>query len=103
MATAYVVQATEILLPAVSDAWWAAAISSMLFGSMFVGIAALTLTYAREVTGARRADLAIGLLTAVYGAGQVLGPLVAAHLAKMRATLDLPSLLPRPWLLWAAC
>jgi MFS family permease len=81
LAAAYVVQATGILLPAVSDAWWAAATSSTLFGSTFVGIAALTLTYAREVTGARRASLAIGLLTAVYGAGQVLGPLVAAHLA----------------------
>jgi MFS family permease len=81
LAAAYVVQATGILLPAVSDAWWAAAASALLFGSTFVGIAALTLTYAREVTGARRAGLAIGLLTAVYGAGQVLGPLVAAHLA----------------------
>ena len=81
LAAAYVVQATGIILPVVSDAWWAAAASALLFGSTFVGIAALTLTYAREVTGARRAGLAIGLLTAVYGAGQVLGPLVAAHLA----------------------
>jgi MFS family permease len=31
--------------------------------------------------GTRRAGLAIGLLTAVYGVGQVVGPLVAAHLA----------------------
>lgn len=81
LTAAYVVQATGIILPAVSDAWWAAATSSMLFGITFVGIAALTLTYAQEVTGARRAGLAIGLLTAVYGAGQVLGPLVAAYLA----------------------
>jgi MFS family permease len=81
LGASYIVQATGILLPAVSDAWWAAAASAALFGSTFVGIAALTLTYAREVTGARRAGLAIGLLTAVYGAGQVLGPLVAARLA----------------------
>ena len=81
LGAAYIVQATGILLPAVSDAWWAAAASAALFGSTFVGIAALTLTYAREVTGARRAGLAIGLLTAVYGAGQVLRPLVAARLA----------------------
>jgi MFS family permease len=81
LTAAYVVQATGIILPAVSDAWWAAATSSMLFGITFVGIAALTLTYAQEVTGARTAGLAIGLLTAVYGAGQVLGPLVAAYLA----------------------
>jgi MFS family permease len=81
LAAAYVVQATGIILPAVSDAWWAAAASALLFGGTFVGIAALTLTYAREVTGAHRAGLAIGLLTAAFGAGQVLGPLVAAHLA----------------------
>ena len=81
LGAAYIVQATGIILPAVSGAWWAAATSSMLFGGTFVGIAALTLTYAREVTGARRAGLAIGLLTAVYGIGQVLGPLVAAYLA----------------------
>ena len=81
LGAAYGVQAIGILLPAVSDAWWAAAASALLFGGTFVGIAALTLTYARQVTGAHRAGLAIGLLTAVYGTGQVLGPLVAAHLA----------------------
>jgi MFS family permease len=81
LAAAYVVQATGIILPAVSDAWWAAAASALLFGGTFVGIAALTLTYAREVTGGRRSGLAIGLLTAAFGVGQVLGPLVAAALA----------------------
>jgi MFS family permease len=44
LGAAYIVQATGILLPAVSDAWWATAASAALFGSTFVGIAALTLT-----------------------------------------------------------
>jgi predicted MFS family arabinose efflux permease len=81
LVAAYAGQATGILLPAVSDAKWAAACSALLFGGTFVGIAALTLTYAREVTGGRRSGLAIGLLTAAFGVGQVLGPLVAAALA----------------------
>ena len=81
LVAAYAGQATGILLPAVSEAKWAAACSALLFGGTFVGIAALTLTYAREVTGGRRSGLAIGLLTAAFGVGQVLGPLVAAALA----------------------
>jgi len=81
LVAAYAGQATGILLPAVSEATWAAACSALLFGGTFVGIAALTLTYAREVTGGRRSGLAIGLLTAAFGVGQVLGPLVAAALA----------------------
>jgi predicted MFS family arabinose efflux permease len=81
LVAAYAGQATGILLPTVSDAKWAAACSALLFGGTFVGIAALTLTYAREITGERRSGLAIGLLTAAFGVGQVLGPLVAAALA----------------------
>jgi hypothetical protein len=44
-------------------------------------IAALTLTHDRQLTGTRGTSLPIGLLTAIFGVGQVLGPLVAAHLA----------------------
>ena len=53
----------------------------MLFGGTFTGITALTLPYARRLAGPRGTSLAIGLLTTVYGIGQVLGPLVAARLA----------------------
>src|SRR3712207_5765694 len=81
LVAAYAGQATGVLLPAASEAKWAAACSALLFGGTFVGIAALTLTYAREVTGGRRSGLAIGLLTAAFGVGQVLGPLAAAALA----------------------
>jgi predicted MFS family arabinose efflux permease len=78
---AYPAQAAGIALPVVSAAWWAATGSAVLFGGTVMGIVALTLTYAREQVGPRKAGLAIGSLTAVYGIGQALGPLVAAALA----------------------
>jgi MFS family permease len=81
LGAAYAAQAAGILLLVVSSTWWAAAASGMLLGGTFVGISALTLTYARQFVGGRRAGFAIGLLTAAYGVGQVVGPLVAARLA----------------------
>jgi MFS family permease len=78
---ALALQAFGILLPALSSAWWAAAGSAVLFGGTFMGITAMTLTHARGLAGASGGGLAIGLLTAVFGVGQVLGPLVAAHMA----------------------
>lgn len=81
LGTAFILQAFGIFLPALSSAWWAAAGSAVLFGGTFTGITALTLPYARQLAGPRGTSLAIGLLTAVYGIGQILGPLVAARLA----------------------
>lgn len=78
---AYITQALGIVLPVVSSAWWVALISAALFGGTFMGIIAVTLTYARQLVPARRADLTLGILTAAFGIGQVLGPLVAAALA----------------------
>lgn len=79
---AYTAQALGVALPVVSSAPWAAIGSAALFGGTIMGIVALTLTYASEVAGARKAGFAIGSLTAVYGVGQVLGPLGAAALAE---------------------
>ena len=80
LAVAFALQAAGILLPVVSSAWWVAAGSTVLFGGTFTGISALTLTYARRLTGTPGSGRTIGFLTAVYGVGQVLGPLVAARL-----------------------
>ena len=81
LGAAFAMQAVGILLPALSSAWWAAMGSAALFGGTFMGITSLTLTHARQVLGTRGTGLAIGLLTAAFGVGQALGPLVAARLA----------------------
>jgi len=78
LVVAYVAQAVGIVLPAVSVAWWAPMISATLFGGTFMGIVALVLIYGRQLVPKRRADLTLGMLTAAFGVGQVLGPLVAA-------------------------
>jgi len=80
IAAAFALRALGIALPALSSAPWAAAGSAVLFGGTFTGITAMTLPYARGLAGASGSGRAIGLLTAVYGVGQVLGPLVAAYL-----------------------
>lgn len=81
LVAAYTAQAIGVLLPVVSEGKWAAAGSALLFGGSFMGITALTVTYGRRVAGSDRAGLAIGLLTAAFGVGQVLGPLAAVVLA----------------------
>jgi len=49
-------------------------------GGTFVGIASLGTAFGRALRPAR-ANATIGLLTALYGAGQVIGPSIATHVA----------------------
>jgi predicted MFS family arabinose efflux permease len=78
---AYIVQAIGVVLPVLSGTEWAAALSAILFGGTFMGIVALTITYAREVVSSQQAARAIAVLTAAFGVGQVVGPLIATGLA----------------------
>jgi predicted MFS family arabinose efflux permease len=78
---AYIVQAIGVVLPVLSGTEWAVALSAILFGGTFMGIVALTITYAREVVPSQQAARAIGMLTAAFGVGQVVGPLIATGLA----------------------
>lgn len=77
----YIVQAIGVILPVVSGMKWAVALSAILFGGTFMGIVALTITYAREVVPSQQAARAIGMLTAAFGLGQVVGPIIATGLA----------------------
>jgi MFS family permease len=86
---AYLLQAAGIALPLAGGAG-AAFASAVLFGGTFAGITALTLTLAGQLAPDRSASL-IGALTALFGLGQVIGPVLAGSLAS-RANSFAPAL-----------
>jgi MFS family permease len=75
LAGAYALQAIGIALP-IAGGTVAAFTSAVLFGGTFAGITALTLALAGHLVPSRSARL-IGLLTAVFGVGQMIGPVLA--------------------------
>lgn len=77
---AYVTQACGIVLPAVGSGLTIAIAAAVLFGATFIGISALTLTLA-GLLAPDRSFAAIGLLTATFGVGQIVGPSLGACLA----------------------
>lgn len=82
---AYVAQAVGLLLTGRDGTWLAAAV---LFGGTFVGITSLTITGSRGLVEPRQATRTIALLTAIFGLGQILGPLLATALADSTADLS---------------
>ncbi|SIS22410.1 Uncharacterised MFS-type transporter YbfB [Williamsia sterculiae] len=71
---ALVVQAIGAVLPAVTSSSAGAIVAAVTFGGTFIGITVLTLAAGAGLGVGRSASR----LTAVYGVGQVLGPLVVA-------------------------
>ncbi|WP_433655868.1 YbfB/YjiJ family MFS transporter [Nocardia sp. CA-128927] len=74
MPIALLAQCVSAMLPAVSTAVWPAVLSAALFGATFLGIVMLAIRIGGELSDGNAA----APLTAVYGAGQMLGPLVVA-------------------------
>ena len=72
LTAALILQAVGIALPAMTPAVPAAFASAVLFGGTFVGITTLSLATGRHL----HVPQAVAILTAGYGIGQVLGPLV---------------------------
>jgi len=91
LALAYGAQACGILLPILGGVG-ADYASAILFGGTFIGITALTLTLAGQLAPPDRTAELIGLLTAAYGVGQIIGPVFAASLAS-RAHSFTPALI----------
>lgn len=77
---AHLLQIVAIVLPALTPEPAAAIVAAILFGGTFMGITALTVGYAAILAPAQPAR-AIGMLTTVYGIGQVIGPSAAGWLA----------------------
>jgi predicted MFS family arabinose efflux permease len=76
---AYLLQAIGIALPIAGGAE-AAFASAVLFGGTFAGITALTLTLGEHLAPSRSARL-IGMLTTVFGLGQMIGPVLGGVIA----------------------
>ena len=68
------------------------ALSALLLGGTFMGITALGLIAARQLAGSRP-QRAIGLTTAIFGLGQMLGPTAAGILSEQTGSLRAASLL----------
>jgi predicted MFS family arabinose efflux permease len=88
---AHLVQAVGIVAPVFSDAPAVVLIAALLFGATVIGITALVVAYAGR-TGGARAGRMIGLLTASFSVGQIVGPIIAGKLAE-EGGFDLPLVL----------
>jgi MFS family permease len=76
--TALVVQAVGVALPALIGGVAPALLSAFLFGGTFLGIAGIALAIGAELRVAR----SVALLTAGYGVGQIVGPLIVTPLVR---------------------
>ena len=83
---AHVVQAVGILLP-ITGSPTAAVVSAALFGGTFIGIVTLSFTLGRQLSGGASARV-IGALTAVYGLGQIIGPVPAGLVVARTGSFD---------------
>lgn len=89
---AYLLQASGILVSMYADSIIEVMFAAITFGGTFMGIVALTLAEgnARMTHDGKRAA---AILTASFGIGQILGPILAGFLADMQGGFALPLLL----------
>ena len=73
---AFTMQAFGVLLPVLSNTAVAALGGGLLLGGTFMGITALTLQYGVLLSGKPSADT-VSVMTALFGVGQIIGPMVA--------------------------
>lgn len=83
---AHLVQAAGIVLPVLSDSLWVALVAAVFFGGTFMGITAVIVAYAGRI--AVNPGRMIGLLTAAFGLGQMIGPVIAGWLAERQGGFD---------------
>jgi predicted MFS family arabinose efflux permease len=81
--------ALGVVLPVLSPGLVVAYIGALLFGGTFMGIVALTMSLGRQLAPQQSARV-LGLLTAAYGTGQIIGPLLSGVLAERTASFTLP-------------
>jgi predicted MFS family arabinose efflux permease len=84
----HVVQAVGVILPVLSAHPVSVLVSAVLFGGTFVGITALVVALANR-SGSANPTRVIGVLTASFSVGQIIGPVVAGVLAEGGQGFDL--------------
>ncbi|MBP2228387.1 MFS family permease [Azospirillum agricola] len=83
---AHLAQTVGILLP-MTGSPTAALVSAILFGGTFVGIVSQAFALGRSLSGGASAKV-VGTLTAVYGLGQIIGPLPAGMVVARTGSFD---------------
>ena len=73
---AFVLQGIGALLPVVSNSIVAALGGGLLLGGTFMGITVLSLQYGVQLSG-KPSAYTVAVMTALYGIGQIIGPIVA--------------------------
>lgn len=76
----HAIQAVGIALPALFHQPVAVLAGAVLYGGTFLGVVGMSLAFGRAITPGNPART-MGLLTAVFGIGQIAGPVLAAWLA----------------------
>lgn len=90
-ALACLVEAAAVALTVTSSAPAAFLVAAVMFGGTFVGISGIGLIVMRRISSANPSR-AFGVMTAIFGVGQAIGPTVAGIGAEMTGSFTLPSL-----------
>lgn len=77
---AFLLQGAGVLFPVLSNSTIAAMIGGLLLGGTFMGITVLSLQYGVVLSGMPSAHT-VAVMTALYGVGQIIGPVVAGLVA----------------------
>lgn len=101
LAVAYSVEAVGVLIAAFGNSHLHLLVAGALLGGTFAGITALGLSLAQQLAPAQIARN-VGLMTALFALGQLLGPAVAARLAVLGGGFGLPSVVAAAVLFIAA-
>jgi len=84
---AHLLQAFGIALPVFAPDPLPVLAASLLFGGTFMGITTLVVSLAREIAPAERGRV-VGLVTAAFGFGQIIGPAAAGIAAERSGAFD---------------
>lgn len=91
LVTAYLLQLLGILLPIVMPDAVGGCVGALLFGGTFMGITTLATTYGRKLSP-NDGGKAIGIMTGVFGVGQIVGAGGAGMLASRSGGFDVPTM-----------